>query len=506
MLLRRALSHANRLFYRVGIFLRRPIARAFNVARVKREVAHRHSRRTDGHRLRHKAMPFGGEHEIFPATGKGNLAHIQTIPSRSSLDEDRLLPRNRAIDCDRKTDALTYSVCSFNVLADIYCQTGHWQGIYGAYCDKGALEWEHRLPLIRERLKTLSPDVICLQEVMIEHCDADYRGFFDDLGYDMIMQHNKKMAKGHSTGNATLYKRSKFEKCEIEEHRSRALIVGLVLRSAVEGEESGIVIESSADSAASHSTSSTISSPNSNNASVDSSSSSSVLSTSTTVPASEEKKAPQSGQRQPKKKKKKKEPQFKMWPAETHIVWVCNVHLQGDPYASDLRFNQINSSLKELRKLQSRHHPKVQQKHSLTHICGDFNAGADSAVYKALERGSLDKDYCEIVGMRTLRPLKKAFSHEYGFSSANHECLGYEPTTFAVRNMKYDCLDFLFFNGTRLHVLAALEPLTEQEAMLGIPSPAYPSDHAAIAALFRVGEVPAPAPASVEKETEKGAE
>ena len=123
------------------------------------------------------------------------------------------------------TDGAGFSVMSWNILADHFVLDG--RAVY-TYAGRFA-EWSYRRPLQLQILRDSNADIICLQEVEFTHFDDILVAFFREIGYQGVMQNNGKRSPNHCTGNATFYRAAKFE-LAWEEHRSRALAVGLYLR------------------------------------------------------------------------------------------------------------------------------------------------------------------------------------------------------------------------------------------------------------------------------------
>jgi mRNA deadenylase 3'-5' endonuclease subunit Ccr4 len=106
-------------------------------------------------------------------------------------------------------------LASWNLLAPVYSPRYKYP-----WCAKEHLSWEHRKPLIAEKLLQAEADVICLQEVQIEH----WRDMLDCMPrYEGILQN---VTRDHPVASAVLYDPLKLEISRVES-RSRALIVVL---------------------------------------------------------------------------------------------------------------------------------------------------------------------------------------------------------------------------------------------------------------------------------------
>ena len=125
------------------------------------------------------------------------------------------------------TDDTSFTIMSWNILANHFVLDG--RAVY-TYAGPFA-EWTHRMPLQLQTFQKCNADIICLQEVEVSHFDDVLVAFFREMGYQGVMQNNGKRSPTHCTGNATFYRVAKFEMVW-EEHRSRALAIGLRVRAS----------------------------------------------------------------------------------------------------------------------------------------------------------------------------------------------------------------------------------------------------------------------------------
>lgn len=63
------------------------------------------------------------------------------------------------------------------------------------------------------------------------------------------------------------------------------------------------------------------------------------------------------------------------------LLWIINVHLEGDPQAGEKRFQQLKSSFKSLRAKQVQFKEKPEASDTL--VVGDFNCSTDSGGERA---------------------------------------------------------------------------------------------------------------------------
>ena len=91
--------------------------------------------------------------------------------------------------------------------------------------------WEYRKSLLKERIKLVNADVVCLQEVSPLSFDKDFAFMSEDLGYDGV-----ELFKKGRFRPATFYKKSRIKLSTDPMHKDRTLLTSFVL-DAEEGED-----------------------------------------------------------------------------------------------------------------------------------------------------------------------------------------------------------------------------------------------------------------------------
>lgn len=91
--------------------------------------------------------------------------------------------------------------------------------------------WEYRKSLLKERIKLIDADVVCLQEVSPLSFDKDFAFMSEDLGYDGV-----ELFKKGRFRPATFYKKSRVKLSTDPMHKDRTLLTSFIL-DAEEGEE-----------------------------------------------------------------------------------------------------------------------------------------------------------------------------------------------------------------------------------------------------------------------------
>jgi mRNA deadenylase 3'-5' endonuclease subunit Ccr4 len=331
------------------------------------------------------------------------------------------------------------SIISYNILADVFAQSTLLP-IYSQYCPQECLAWEYRVRTLREQFSQFNADIFCLQEVSLPNWEEDFGKFFSELGYCSLVQDDKNRSDTHTTGNAIVYRQAAFSPSVVES-RSRAIIAGL--RRLEVRPLSG---------ASQHDFRDDLKSIAKNDL------------------------------------KKGDAKALKRVDFPGSLLWVCNVHLQGDPSAGETRLLQVRSALKRLRALQLRSEHVPGSPAAPTIICGDFNSGAGSAVHELLSTGVLPANFVEPGQMRPF--AAKAVTNLEGRYISAYACSSL-PFTFSVAGFLRDILDFVFYSERGLWLRGLLQPFPTSDTenvVAGLPRRGYPSDHLPVGAVFEFAD------------------
>jgi len=193
-----------------------------------------------------------------------------------------------------------------------------------------------------------------------------------------------------------------------------------------------------------------------------------------------------------KKKKKKQQQQKVVLDANESYIWVCNVHLEGDPKRPDTRFSQIKNILNRISNKSNEYKLDVSKVHVV--ITGDFNAGKGEVVDELLLSGALKWDYrqrgypdVDVVQSKN----KTDYSHPWKFGSAydhiEDEAKRKQILTFYARD-SFACIDHVYFTRNTAQCLFCTEtvpPWLAQNEKLQCPNEKLVSDHLPIASFFQ---------------------
>jgi len=162
----------------------------------------------------------------------GNLSELSASSKRDSEQTDKADEQRHdkaeCIACDneahparsrapvvsvQKGSRPTFSVVSFNVLADAYCHRKTFD-----YCNRQYIVWEYRQKRLRACIKNFDADILCLQEV--DHLNDFWEEFLYELGYQFVYKKrgnnsSKKSGGKHHTkqdGCLVAWRRTRFRK------------------------------------------------------------------------------------------------------------------------------------------------------------------------------------------------------------------------------------------------------------------------------------------------------
>ena len=362
--------------------------------------------------------------EITPPKADGFTFYHELA---STFDIPEPISKRRMIKFGSSSSSVFRVVC-YNVLAEIYAS----RQIY-PYCESWALQWDYRRILLMNEIQRYEGDIVCLQEVQIDHYENTFKPKMGELGYEGLFK--PKTRDDNPTaidGSAIFYRKSKFvlkDQYSIEyneaarqhvEYGTFAADKKAILRRLLKGNVALIaVLEEVQPSHASHRT-------------------------------------PRS-------------------------LCVVNTHLYWDSQFEDVKLWQTLVLCQELEKMMTdRYLPLL--------VCGDFNSLPDSAVYALLtppRHVSYSHKVFELDQLSLLPPISK-ITHNFPFASAYAKVLKSEPLYTNFTGHFKGVLDYMFFTESNLRVTGILE--IDDEAKLvrnvALPSPFYPSDHLAIVADF----------------------
>ncbi|AQK65506.1 Carbon catabolite repressor protein 4 homolog 1 [Zea mays] len=139
------------------------------------------------------------------------------------------------LDLDSQTSSLgTFTVLSYNILADTYATSDAY-----SYCPTWALTWTYRRQNLLREIIGYHADIICLQEVQVNHFEDFFSPELDRHGYQAL--YKKRTTEVYSgnpmaiDGCATFFRRDKFshvKKYEVEFNKAAQSLTDAIIPSA----------------------------------------------------------------------------------------------------------------------------------------------------------------------------------------------------------------------------------------------------------------------------------
>ncbi|OUZ99338.1 Endonuclease/exonuclease/phosphatase [Macleaya cordata] len=339
----------------------------------------------------------------------------------------------------------TFSVLSYNVLADFYVN----KEIYN-FCPTWALTWEYRRQNLLREIIGYKADIICLQEVQSDHFEDFFKPELVKRGYSVV--YKKKTVelytgKYTSEGCATFFLHDRFR-----ENEKYELEFGKIARTVVESLKPSqrtidcgrlmkdnvaliVILEAMENGAVSDTL--------------------------------------------------------------DYRICVANTHVSANPYLTDVKLWQVATLINGLEEIADSHIPVL--------ICGDLNSLPGSAPHDLLIMGSVNHNHEELAGapveifqhlkLSHQLPLVSAYSslsRTYsGDSISEQQQIKMNPETnephFTIVTPYFlGAIDYIFYTADRLAVEGLLELLDVQSATkyTALPSPLWSSDHIALMAKF----------------------
>lgn len=325
---------------------------------------------------------------------------------------------------------IKFRILSYNVLAELYATKQAYP-----YCDAWSLSWPYRRAMIMQEIEEMQGDIVCLQEVQMDHFEMHLSPFMHELGFDGLFKSKSRESMGQYgkvDGCATFWKLAKFSMTEnytIEfNDLARQSISEMRLDSHEERKFSNRLLKDNVAQVV-------------------------VLEV-----------IPKHGVRPPRQL--------------SHLC-IVNTHLYSNVNRPDVKLWQSMMLANELQQF------AIQRDLALI-ICGDFNSEPESAVHELLTEGSLQRHHPELDeeedGTRVL-PEQSEIFHNLDLASAMQMASphGQEPLfTNYTRDWK-GTLDYILFSPMRIRLMSVAAIPTPQELEAesgeGLPSAVYPSDH-----------------------------
>ncbi|XVF64776.1 hypothetical protein PTKIN_Ptkin09bG0193800 [Pterospermum kingtungense] len=368
-----------------------------------------------------------------------------TFPPRSPRSMIKFGSYQKSGNINFKThssDGFTFSVLSYNILADMYAGGGRYY-----YCPKRALLWEYRRQNLLQEIIEYNADILCLQEVQSDHFESFFKHELIRRGYSVIYKKKKTelyTSSGHvSEGCATFYRHSLFKEIRTYELEfdQRAKLAAADLKLELKHEDARRLVK---DNVALIVILETIKNGRTND-------------------------------------------NFQS------RVCVANTHIHASTKLPDVKLYQVANLVYGLEKIAESKIPIL--------ICGDLNSTPESDPHMLLVRGRIGSVSGEEIDplsiYKILKPkhplgLVSAYASFFHLKGIEEKQLNrmdpgnHEPLFTCFTRRFVGTLDYILYTADSLRVEGLLELLDLESLGVGLPSPLWSSDHIALMASFRL--------------------
>ncbi|CAH2104750.1 unnamed protein product [Euphydryas editha] len=323
----------------------------------------------------------------------------------------------------KKLKEKSFRCVSYNILADLYCDSDFTRTVLHPYCPPYALHIDYRKQLILKELKGYNADIICLQEVDFKVFNGSLRTF---LGCDGLEGLFYKKGKSVAEGLACFYRKERFKLIGDENiFLATALKNETCLKSIWNGiKDNKPLLERVLDR--------------------------STVASATFLQSTEN---------------------------PNEILLVGNTHLYFHPDADHIRLLQGGIVIYWLRDLQKKLKEQHPGKRVSLILCGDFNSVPSCGIYQLYTTGVAPSTLPDWVSNTNEAITGLTLTQDVTLDSG---CGTPQYTNFTQGFA--DCLDYIFYEKDNLQVEQVIPfPSTEElKTHTALPSIVFPSDHIAI--------------------------
>ncbi|XP_072378791.1 2',5'-phosphodiesterase 12 [Diabrotica undecimpunctata] len=312
-------------------------------------------------------------------------------------------------------------IVTYNILADLYCDSDFTRTVLHPYCPPYALEIDYRKQLLVKEILGYNSDVICLQEVDRKVFQYDLDPVFNYLGYG-----SNFFTKGNEVaeGLALFYYKKKFNLLEshrfvFSEHIFHDKIFEDIWEKIAKNENL----------------------------------SKRILERATTM-------------------------QVNVLDAlnREDIIVVANTHLYFHPDADHIRLLQGGLAIRYLENFITSLKEKTSKRISLI-FCGDFNSVPECGIYKLYTEGAVPSDFIDYQSNKEEAVTGVDLKQPFNLASA----CGTPRYTNYTENFN-GCLDYIYYEKDNFLVSQVIPMPSHDEvtANVALPSVVFPSDHIAL--------------------------
>ncbi|CAG9784488.1 unnamed protein product [Diatraea saccharalis] len=330
-----------------------------------------------------------------------------------------------------KLKGQSFRCITYNILADLYCDSDHTRTSLFPYCPVYALHIDYRKLLIFKELQGYNADIICLQEVDAKIFNHHLEPLLQNEGLNGLFY---KKAKEVAEGLALFYRHDRFEVIGDEKIRlSEALKEISCLQSIWDGiKDNGPLLERLLDR--------------------------STVASATYLQSIDD---------------------------PNYLIIVGNTHLYFHPDSDHIRLIQGGVFIYWLNDIRRKLSEKLPGKIISMILCGDFNSVPSCGIYQLYTTGFSGSTLPDWKSNAEQAVIGLNLQQETILESA---CGTPQYTNFTAGFA--DCLDYIFYDKSTLQVeqVVPLPSVEELQANTALPSIVFPSDHVALVADLKMNK------------------
>ncbi|CAG5021619.1 unnamed protein product [Parnassius apollo] len=368
-----------------------------------------------GLKLKLECIP-GNDTTLGPAVEAISKSLVEASPGPCPFETRHLFTSTKLKDS-------SFRCISYNILADLYCDSDFTRTVLHPYCPPYALQIDYRKQLILKELQGYNADIICLQEVDSKVFNNSLQPFLGSEGFSGLFY---KKGKTVAEGLACFYRQTRFE---LLEEKTILLAEGLKTEPCLQSiwnaiKENKLLLERVLDR--------------------------STVASATVLESKDN---------------------------SDEILVVGNTHLYFHPDADHIRLLQGGMVIYWLREIRNNLSEKYPRRRISLILCGDFNSVPSCGIYQLYTTGTAPSSLPDWKSNADEAVYDLSLSQDIPLASA----CGTPPFTNFTAGFA-DCLDYIFYDKSRLEVeqVIPFPTIEELQANTALPSVVFPSDHIAI--------------------------
>ncbi|KAG6446256.1 hypothetical protein O3G_MSEX004346 [Manduca sexta] len=370
-----------------------------------------------GMKLKLECIPVN-EITVGPAVETVSKNVVEAGPGLCPFETRHMFTSNK-LNCN------SFRCVSYNILADLYCDSDYTRTVLHPYCPPYALHIDYRKQLIMKELHGYNADILCLQEVdskIFTHCLVP---FFQSSGIEGSFY---KKGKEVAEGLACFYRSDRFRLLGEET---------IILSKAIQTKKCLEPIWNSIQN---------------NKPLTDRLLDRSTIASATFLSSIEN---------------------------PNEVLIVGNTHLYFHPDADHIRLVQGGMFIYWIMDVKSNLMEQFPDKRISVILCGDYNSVPSCGIYQLFTTGVASDTLADWRSNENEAVSNLSLKQSVPLESA---CGTPQYTNFTAEFA--DCLDYIFYEKTNLEVeqVIPFPSIEELKANIALPSVVFPSDHIALVA------------------------